>query len=108
MIRFLFRALALLALAVAVVMAVLDATRSIGASELMLTPLGVSWYSVSPETLNLSQAVIQRYTLPALWDPVMIWILTLPGFVVFLGLALILYVIGRRPSRRTGRFASDI
>jgi hypothetical protein len=108
MIRFVFRALALFALAVAVVMAVLDATRSIGASHLMLTPLGESWYSVSPETLNLSQALIQRYTLPMLWDPVMIWILNLPGFVVFAVLAALLYAIGRKPKRRMGRFASEI
>ncbi len=108
MIRFIFRALALLVLAVAVVMAVMDATRSIGASELMMTALGESWFSWSPQTLNIAQAAIQRYTLPVLWDPVMIWILTLPGFVVFCGLALLFYIIGRKPSKRTGRFASDM
>lgn len=102
MIRFLFRLLALIFLAVAIIMAVLDATRSVAASELVLTPLGTSWYAVSPETLNLAQAVIQRYVLPAVWDPVMIWILTLPGFTVFFALAFLFYAIGRRPRGRAG------
>jgi uncharacterized membrane protein len=102
-IRFFFRFLAVLSLAAAVIMAVVDATRSIADSDLVLTPLGTSWYSVSPETLNLAQAVVQRYLLPALWDPGIVTILTLPGFVVFLALALIFYLIGRRPARRLGQ-----
>ncbi|EKF19965.1 hypothetical protein [Nitratireductor pacificus] len=100
MFRWLFRVLAMVALAVAVIMAVIDATRSIAASALTFTPLGESWYSVSPDTLNLSQAVVQRYTSPVLWDPVAIFILTLPGWLVFAALSLLFYAIGR-PGRRT-------
>ncbi|MEP6435562.1 MAG: hypothetical protein ABJ069_00355 [Nitratireductor sp.] len=102
MIRFVFRLLATIALAVAVIMAVLDATRSVASSALVFTPLGTSWYAVSPDTLNLAQALTQRYVHPLLWDPVMIRILTLPGFTVFFGLALLLYLIGRRPRGRGG------
>lgn len=104
MIRFLFRFASLVLLAVAVIMAVLDASRSVAANEVVLTPLGTSWYAVSPSTLNLAQALIQRYTFPQIWDPGMIWILTLPGFAVFAGLALLFYVIGYKPRRRS-RFA---
>ena len=103
MIRFFFRFLAVTSLAVAVILAVVDATRSIAASDLVLTPLGTSWFAVSPGTLNLAQAMVQRYVFPALWDPVIVTILTLPGFVVFLVLALLFAMIGRRPSRRFGR-----
>ena len=103
MIRFFFRFLAVVALAVAVILAVVDATRSIATSELVLTPLGTSWYAVSPDTLNLAQALVQRYVFPALWDPMIVSILTLPGFVVFLVLALLFHLIGRRRSRRFGR-----
>lgn len=99
MFRLLFRVLAMISLAIAVIMAVIDATRSIAASALTFTPLGESWYSVSPDTLNLSQAVVQRYTLPVLWDPVAIFILTLPGWLVFAALSLLFYAIGR-PRRR--------
>lgn len=102
-IRFFFRFLATVSLAVAVILAVVDATRSIAASDLVLTPLGTSWYSASAETLNLAQAVVQRYVHPAVWDPGIVSILTLPGFAVFFALALIFYVIGRKPARRLGR-----
>ncbi|CAN0654356.1 conserved protein of unknown function [Nitratireductor aquimarinus] len=99
MFRLIFRILALFALAVAVVMAVIDATRSIAASALIITPLGESWYSVSPDTLNLSQALIQRYTFPVIWDPAIIYILTLPGWLVFAVLALLFHAIGYRRKR---------
>lgn len=102
-IRFFFRLFSVLALAVAVIMAVIDATRSVAANDIVLTPLGSSWYAVSPDTLNLAQAMVQRYLLPAIWDPVVVMILTLPGFAVFLALSLLFYLIGRRPSRRLGR-----
>ena len=100
LIRFVFRLAALLVLAVAVIMAVLDATRSIAAGALVLTPLGQSWFSVSPGTLNLAQALIQRYLAPEIWDPFMIWVLTLPGFAVMTALAFLLYLPGRRWRRR--------
>ncbi|MDN2579652.1 hypothetical protein [Aquibium sp. ELW1220] len=103
MIRFFFRFLAVLSLAAAVILAVVDATRSIAASELVLTPLGTSWFAVSPGTLNLAQALVQRYVFPGLWDPLIVSILNLPGFAVFLVLALLFYAIGRRPARRLGR-----
>ena len=51
MFRFLFRLAATIALAVAVIMAVLDATRTVAASQLVLTPLDTSWLTVSPDTL---------------------------------------------------------
>lgn len=93
----------MLSLAAAVILAVVDATRSIAASELVLTPLGTSWFAVSPGTLNLAQALVQRYVFPGLWDPLIVSILNLPGFAVFLVLALLFYAIGRRPARRLGR-----
>jgi hypothetical protein len=100
MIRFVFRLFALFFLAVAIILAVVDATHSVAQGAYVMTALGQSWYSVSPSTINLAQALVQRYTLPFLWDPVMVWILTLPGFVVFAALALIFYAIGHKPRRR--------
>ena len=105
MFRFLFRLMATFALAVAVIMAVLDVTRTIAASTLVLTPLGASWVSASPATLDAMQAFIIANAHPLVWNPVMIFILDQPGFAVFGVLALLLYAIGRRPERRIGRFA---
>lgn len=102
MIRFLFRLLAMIALCVAVIMAVLDGARSVAASAIKLKPLGVSWYETSPETINLAQAIIQRYLLPVIWDPAMIWVLNQPGFAVMGVLSLLFYIIGykRKPRGR--------
>ncbi|MDW6025517.1 hypothetical protein SAZ10_27515 [Mesorhizobium sp. BAC0120] len=105
MIRFLFRLMATVSLAVATVMAVLDATRTVAAGSWVMTPLGESWKTVSPDTLTKAQATVETLLLPALWDPVALFILKLPGFVVFGVLALLLYAIGRKPARRLDPFA---
>ncbi|MCB1418802.1 MAG: hypothetical protein KDJ74_07290 [Notoacmeibacter sp.] len=105
MFGFLFRLFSLALLAVACILAVLDASRSIAAGATILTPLGKSWFDLSPDTLNLVQATIQRNVAAFLWDPVILAILKLPGFVVFGLLALLFYMIGYRRQRRiAGRF----
>ena len=38
-------------------------------------PLGALWYALSPASLNLVQAVIERYIWEALWDPLLIGLL---------------------------------
>jgi hypothetical protein len=106
MIRLVFRVLAMATLAVAVVLAVVDATRSVLADEIVLTPLGQTWYALSPDTLGLAQAAVQRHLHPAIWDPGAIWVLTMPGFAVTGVLALLFYAIGRRPARPAGRFTA--
>ncbi len=107
MIRFLFRLMATFALAVAVIMAVLDVTRTIAASRLVLAPLGESWMSVSPSTLEQVQSFVLQHAHPLVWNPVMIFILGQPGFAVFGVLAFLLYAIGHRPERRIGRFVVE-
>ena len=107
MFRFLFRVLATVALAIAVIMAVLDATRTIAASQLVTTPLNTSWITVSPDTLNAFQAFVVEKAHPLLWDSVIVFILNQPGFAVFGVLAFLLYAAGHRPERRTGRFAVE-
>ena len=107
MFRFLFRLMATFALAVGVIMAVLDVTRTIAASRLVLTPLGESWRGVSAATLERTQSFIMENAHPLVWNPVMTFILDLPGFVVFGVLAFLLYAIGHRPERRIGRFVAE-
>lgn len=107
MFRFLFRLLATVSLAVAVVMAVLDVTRTIAASRLVLTPLGESWAGVSAATLQSAQTFVTENLHPLVWNPVMTSILAQPGFLVFGVLAFLLYAIGHRPARRIGRFAVE-
>jgi len=39
---------------------------------------GEVWFALSPNSLNLMQAVTQRYVSPELWDPTIISFLKLP------------------------------
>ncbi|MEQ1952084.1 hypothetical protein [Mesorhizobium sp. CN2-181] len=105
MIRFLFRLLSMVALSVAVIMAVLDAARSVAVSALVMTPLAVSWAAVSPEMPTRAQETVTASLGTLVWDLVVANVLALPGFVVFAALALLFYAIGRRPEPTPGRLA---
>lgn len=70
------------------------------------TPLaaGELWFKTHTESLNLSQAVIQRYIHPAVWDPGVVTVLLWPVWAVTLIPAVLFLLIGRRrPARRRGR-----
>lgn len=104
--RFLLRAISLIALALAVIAGVIDAIKSVAASQVVISPLGAVWFGLSPDTLNLAQAVIQRNVHPYLWDPVVQWILLQPAWAVFLVLSLFFYLIAWRRPKPAGRFAA--
>jgi len=107
MIRFLFRLLATASLAIAVIMAVLDATRTVAAKTLVTTPLLASWEKTYPQQLAAFRTFLEQKIHAQAWDPVATTVLGLPGFVVFAVLAFLLYAIGRRPQRKIGRFVVD-
>ncbi|QPC90914.1 hypothetical protein [Mesorhizobium sp. INR15] len=105
MIRFVFRLAAMVALSISVIMAVLDATRTVAASALVLTPLNASWLAVSPDTRAAFETFIRGKVNPLLWDGGIAWVLNQPGFAVFAVLAFLLYALGYRRQPRTGQFA---
>jgi hypothetical protein len=100
-IRFVLRALSVIAFAAATVLAVLDATRTVAASKLVLTPLRDSWTDMSPSSLAAVEHAVAGHA-PWLWDPIVTAILALPGFLVVLVLALVLQALGARPRRFRG------
>ncbi len=106
MIRALFRLLSMIALAVAVIMAVLDATRSIAADALVLTPLGESWSAVAPQTLEDVQGLLRALAPDALADAILAQLLAAPGFAVVAIVSLVFHVIGRRRRRRREGFVT--
>ena|SRR5271170_590730 len=59
---------------------------------------GTLWYALSPGSLNLLQAVTQRYVSVGLWDGVVVWLLLEPacGVGIVLGLVLLLLTPRRR------------
>jgi hypothetical protein len=100
MIKGTFKLIALLFLLLAVITLVLDITRSIADSKLVMTALGQDWFTYSKSTLNFSQAIVQRYVHAALWDPVIQTILLGPSWLVFGVLALIFGFFGRKKRRK--------
>jgi hypothetical protein len=70
------------------------------------TPLtaGELWFKTHVYSLNLAQALIQRYVHPAIWDPGIVTVLLWPAWLVALIPALVLMLIGRRkPADRRRR-----
>jgi hypothetical protein len=106
MLRFLFRLVGMFTLAVAVIMAVLDVTRTIAASRLVVTPLNTSWITVAPDSLEAAQHFVQTRLYPLFWDPFLVAVLNLPGVVVFGVAAFLLYALGRK-RRRQGRLTVE-
>ena len=87
MIRFLSRFIGLWLIAGALVALVIDATKTIAASALTVTQLGSAWYNLSPSSQMTVQEFVQRrieaYIGDWLWDPLIMWILLLPTWMVF-------------------------
>ncbi len=100
MFKLIFNIIALVSLVLAVVTGVLDITRSIADSAVVMTPLGKVWFDFSASSLNFSQAMVQRYVHPAIWDPGIQAILNMPSWLVFGLLALVFGFFGRKRKQK--------
>jgi hypothetical protein len=107
MIRFLFRFIALLSLAGAVVAAVVDSSRSIAASALSLTSFGEVWGGFAPDSFGKLQELGPQYLGDLFWSAVSNFILAMPAVAILMVLAVTFYAIGYKRQNRYGRFASD-
>ena len=58
--------------------------------------LGQLWYDLNRSSLNLVQAVVQRYIHPFLWDPIIVSALLCWAFAVLMVLGVLLLVGFRR------------
>ena len=65
--------------------------------------LGEFWYKIDSHSLSVSQAGVQRYIAPWLWEPVITTILRMPTWVVFGAPGLLLLWIGRKKFSRRRR-----
>ena len=95
-----FRVLGVWCLLTAAITLIIDVTQAISTNTWVATPLGQYWYNLHPPSLNVSQAAIERHVHPALWDPVITYILQSPSWAVFGILGVLLYWLGRRRRRR--------
>lgn len=64
-----------------------------------LIPAGELWFKIHAASLNMVQAVVQRYLHPLLWDPIIATVLQWPAWSLLGAPAAVLIAI--TPSRRT-------
>ena len=102
--RFIIRTFSLIFLAIAILAAVVDALQSVAIGRVVLSPLGATWFEFHADSLNVSQAVIQRYVHPIIWDPIIQWILLQPTLAVFLVLSFLFYILAYKRKRPEDRF----
>ena len=81
-----------------------DVMRAMDAGQFTFTPLGKVWFDLDSSSLNFSQAIIQRYTFPEIWDPGIITILNWPAILVLAGAGVfLLLVAGMLQARKRTR-----
>jgi len=93
-------------LALALVVAVLDLTRSIASSSIVITPFSSLWKSFSPASLETSRLAVETYVHAILWDPIITFALELPSWLLLWLFAMICLWIGQKRKNPYGRFAS--
>ena len=100
MIVFISRFVGIWLIAGALVAVVVDGAKSIAASSLTVTPLGLTWFALSPTTLMAAQGFVQQtveaYVGHWLWDPFIQWILLLPSWAVLGAIGGLLAYLGRK------------
>ena len=106
MFRFVLRCLAVVCLALAVIFAVLDGARSVGAQEFVVKPLLEMWAVGAPELLGDAEALVTHYIGLVAWDRVFVPLLEQSGWLVFGVLALLFYLAGYRREKRFVSFTA--
>lgn len=89
-------------LILALVVLARDVWTWIGGGPIRLMRLGELWFHLDSESLNLTQALTQRYLHPAVWDPGVVTVLLWPAAMILAGVGLVLLVAFRRRRGRSG------
>jgi hypothetical protein len=84
-------------LLIAMVAAVVDATKSLaGGGAWVVTPMGEQWKALNAPSLDAAKAWVVSHAAPFVWDPVIATILNAPTWVVFGILGVLLYWLGQK------------
>ncbi len=78
-VRIVFDLLALVLVIVALVIFGLEGLLYLAESDLK-SPLGELWFSHLPQGLNLTQAIVQRYLSPKIWEVIFVPVLLMPAW----------------------------
>ena len=102
MIRFLFRFVGLLCLALGFIILVHDGTRSIADQRWFITKVSDLWIALHEASLASLRPALEGLAGGVLWDPVFVNVLNAPAWGVLLGAGAILILIGRKPKPLIG------
>lgn len=58
--------------------------------------LGQLWFEFDSGSLNLVQAIVQRFLHPVLWDPMILTLLLWPAWTIFMAPGLLLIILFRK------------
>ncbi len=84
----------------AVLALVYELSVALQAGEWRIVPAGEIWFTLHTASLNLVQAIVQRYLHPFLWDPVIAGFLQWPLWASFGGPGIaLLTIFGSRRAR---------
>jgi hypothetical protein len=100
--RFILRLLGTWLIGMAVILIIIDGTKSLGANMLVTTSLGDTWNAISATSLEQTRAFIDTRFFGPVLDPVLGLLLDWPGFAVLGVPGILLAVAGR--SRRSRLF----
>lgn len=96
MIRFLFRFIGLILLALAFILVIYDGMKSIVGNGLLITNTRTLWELVSAGSLVKLKPMIEPYAGGLLWDPIMLAILATPSWSLLGFFGILLLLFGRR------------
>ena len=103
--RLLLRIIGTTLLAAALILVILDGTRSLGTNALVMTPLGETWRAIHADSLAGVQSFIESRFFGPLLEGLISAILALPGWVVLGVPGALLAWLGR--SKRTRVFVKQ-
>ena len=99
-------------LALMLVFIIMDGAKILSTNSFVFTPLGQVWFEIDQTlgtlTLNTLQAVVQRYLLPFLWDPIFVTFLAVPAWAISLLLGAFFLFLGRTRARERYKHIDDL
>jgi hypothetical protein len=96
MIRFLFRFIGLIGLALAFILIIIDGTTSIAGNRLILTSFQSLLDRINPTGLAKLKPLISSFANGIFWDPVAVSILGAPAWAVLGVIGILFMLLGRR------------
>jgi hypothetical protein len=95
MIRFIFRFIGLLCLALSFIFLVYDGTKSIADQRWYITKVSDVWAALDEASLAQVQPAVTRIAV-WLWDPILVNVLNAPAWAVLVVLGTVLILFGRK------------